>query len=186
MATESSPTAKSMSDEAIQRGTGKTWDEWFTILDAWGAVDRPHPEIARHLVEEHGVDGWWAQGVTVGYERARGRRVVGQRTDGSFDASASKTFPVPVATLVAAWVEEERRERWLPGALRLRTSQELRSARFDDLEQGGIAALWFEDKGPGKSSVAVQISNLPTKDAAAERKAVWKARLADLAAYLKG
>ena len=36
-----------MSDEAVQRGTGKTWDEWLVLLDGWGAAERTHPEIAR-------------------------------------------------------------------------------------------------------------------------------------------
>ncbi len=185
MATDIKPTDRNMSDEAIRRGSGKTWDEWFAILDDWGAAERTHAEIARFVHEEYGVDGWWAQGVTLGYERARQGREIGQRCDGSFSASASKTFPVPVATLFAAWVEEAQRERWLPGTLRLRTAQEHRSARFDDVEFGGIIALWFEEKGPAKSSVGIQIENLPSRDAVAERKQVWKARLGDLAEYLK-
>jgi hypothetical protein len=31
-----------MSDDAVRRRTGKTWDEWFSILDSWGAADRTH------------------------------------------------------------------------------------------------------------------------------------------------
>ena len=54
-----------MSDEAIERATGKRWDDWFTTLDRWGARNRKHPEIARYLTEQHGVGGWWAQSVTV-------------------------------------------------------------------------------------------------------------------------
>ena len=26
-------------------------------------MEMSHSEIARHLVEQHGLDGWWAQGV---------------------------------------------------------------------------------------------------------------------------
>jgi hypothetical protein len=185
MATETHRTDKYMSDEAIQRGSGRMWDEWFAILDAWGGTGHTHTEIARYLYDEHGVDGWWAQGVTVGYERARGMRDVGQRPDGSFDASASKTFSVPVAALFEAWVDDTRRNQWLPGILSLRTSQDNSSARFDDNEHGGIIALYFTDKGPEKSSVAIQAGNLPSKDAVAERKQVWKARLGDLTAFLK-
>ena len=175
-----------MSDEAIRRGSGKTWDEWIAILDAWGAADRAHADITRYLREEHGVDGWWAQAVTVGYERATGRREVGQKCDGSYAASASKTVPVPVETLFAAWVDDRLRDQWLaPGTLSLRTAQEHRSGRFDDMEYGGIVALWFEAKGPGKASVGVQVERLPSRDAVAERKTVWKARLAHLADYVK-
>src|ERR671922_201454 len=61
-------------DEAVRQNTGKGWREWVSILDDWGARERTHRDIARHLQEEHGVPGWWAQTVTVGYERARGMR----------------------------------------------------------------------------------------------------------------
>jgi hypothetical protein len=54
-----------MSDEAIKKGSGKSWDEWFALLDAWGAMEKTHTEIARHISEELEVDGRWAQGVTV-------------------------------------------------------------------------------------------------------------------------
>ncbi len=98
-----------MSDEAIRRGTGRTWDEWFVILDRWPGTERTHPEIARHLAEEHALGGWWAHSVTVGYERARGMRAIHQLTDG-FSVNVSKTFPVPVERLFAAFVEETARD----------------------------------------------------------------------------
>ncbi|MFJ5707752.1 hypothetical protein [Streptomyces sp. NPDC093105] len=60
-----------LSDEALTAATGRGWAEWFARLDAWGAADRGHTEIARHLVEDEGVGGWHAQSVTVGYEQER-------------------------------------------------------------------------------------------------------------------
>ena len=50
------------SDEVIRANTGHSWDEWFVLLDEWGAAERPHAEIARWVHQEHGVGGWWAQG----------------------------------------------------------------------------------------------------------------------------
>jgi hypothetical protein len=175
-----------MSDDAIQRGSGKTWTEWRAILDAWGAVNKPHDEIARYLAEDHGVDGWWAQGVTVGYERMIGRRAVGQRADGTFSTSASRTLRAGIAEHFAAWINDTTWGAWLtPGLLTLRTAHEHRSARFDDNDYGGIVALYFASKGEGRSSVNVQIENLPSADAILERKAAWQARLDNLATYLE-
>jgi uncharacterized protein YndB with AHSA1/START domain len=180
-------TMPQMSDEAIRKGSGKAWSEWREVLDAWGAAEKPHAEIARYLVEAHGVDGWWAQGVTVGYEQVIGRRVAGERQDGTFQASASKTIHAGIEAHFTAWVDERERDQWLPaGTLALRTAKDGTSARFDDVEHGTIAALWFTDKGPGKSAVSVQVDRLPDKAAAEAQKALWKARLANLAAYLKG
>lgn len=176
-----------MSDAAIREKTGRTWPEWREVLDAWGAAGKPHDEIARYVNEELGIDGWWAQSVTVGYERMIGRRAVGQKADGLYAASASKTVAAELDTHWAAWVDETTRDAWLPaGTLALRTSQPGKSARFDDLTTGDVVALWFTDKGAGKSSVSIQVEKLPSREAVDGRKALWKERLAELTAHLKG
>lgn len=178
--------APQMSNEAIRNGSGKGWSEWRGLLDAWGAADKPHNEIAAYIQNELGVDGWWAQSVTVGYEKIIGRRSVGERGDGSYYTSASKTVPAGIEAHFAAWVDEANRDQWLaPGTLSLRTSQEGKNARFDDHNFGGIVSLYFTERGEDKSSVSMQIEKLPSRGDIDERKATWKARLADLATYLK-
>jgi hypothetical protein len=92
---EVAPAQQRTSDEALARNTGRPWGEWFAILDAWRATEKTHTEIARHLSEEHGVPGWWAQTVTVGYEQARGLCEKHQRPEG-FSVGVSKTVGVPV------------------------------------------------------------------------------------------
>jgi hypothetical protein len=173
------------SDAAIRKGSGKGWKEWIAILDAWGATERTHTEIARHLRDELGVDGWWAQSVTVGYERARGMRAAHQRPDG-FSVSVSKTIAVDVRVLFRSFTEARRRKRWLePGTLRVRTSQQYRTARFDVGDGSVRAAAGFTDKGPGRSSVAIQFERLPDRDAVERTRSEWKARLATLADVLR-
>ena len=63
-----------ISEDAVRAKTGKGWDEWFEILDAFGVAERGHTAAARHLREEHGVSGWWAQAVTGRYEHERDLR----------------------------------------------------------------------------------------------------------------
>jgi hypothetical protein len=173
-----------MSDAAILRGTGKSWDEWFALLDAWQGTTHNHAEIARHVYETYGIDGWWAQGVTVGYERARGMRALHERPDG-FSGNASKTFPVSVERLFAAFVDPDERERWLEGIeLRNRTSQPNKSARFDVLPEDGRLAVTFVGKGPHKSTAQLQQERLADADDVARWKALWKERLAGLGSYL--
>jgi hypothetical protein len=173
-----------MSDAAIQRATGKSWDEWFALLDAWQGTTHNHTEIARHVYETYGIDGWWAQSVTVGYERARGMRALHERPDG-FSGNASKTFPVPVERLFAAFVEPDERERWLEGIeLRNRTSQPNRSSRFDVLPEDRRLAVTFVAKGPHKSAAQLQQERLTDADDVARWKALWKERLVGLASYL--
>lgn len=173
-----------MSDAAIANGTGKSWDEWFALLDAWGAASRNHTEIARHVHETYGVDGWWAQGVTVGYERARGMRGLHERPDG-YSMNASKTFPVSLERLYSALIEEDERANWLDGIeLRLRTSQPHRSARFDVLPADKRLAVNFLARGDVKAAVQLQMERLPQAEDVTTWKAVWKTQLERLADYL--
>ncbi|CAN5701216.1 hypothetical protein BH23GEM1_BH23GEM1_01270 [soil metagenome] len=51
--------------------------------------------------------------MTVGYERINGLRARGQRRDGSYEASKSRTFNVPVARLFDAWANPALRKKWL-------------------------------------------------------------------------
>lgn len=172
-----------LSDKAVRRATGRDWDEWTAILDDWGARDRSHTEIARHVVDDHNIDGWWAQSVTVGYERIRGMRKPHQRPDG-FSMSASKTVAVPVVTLFDLFVDDGKRVEWLgEGVLKLRTSVSGKSARFDILDSSGILGVYFVDKGD-KAAVQLQLDKIPTEEALAEHKASWKSRLNDLAGYV--
>jgi uncharacterized protein YndB with AHSA1/START domain len=140
----------------------------------------PHPEIARWLVGEHGVGGWWAQSLTVAYEQARGLRAPGQRDDG-WTVSASKTFPVAVARLFEAFEDEKVRRQWLADAdLRLRTATRPRSARYDWEDGSTRVNVGFTEVADGKSRVAVQHERLPDADSAEEMKAYWRGRLSEL------
>jgi hypothetical protein len=80
-----------VSDDKLVAATGRARAEWHGLLDAQDASAWTHPQIARWL-EAHGVDGWWAQGITVAYEQARGR-APGQQADGTFSTSSSKSLP---------------------------------------------------------------------------------------------
>ena len=73
------------------------------------------------------VPAWWAQMVTVGYERIRGLREIGQRRGGAFEANKSKTFPVPVDRLYRAFAQKRTRRRWLPDDVTIRTSKREKS-----------------------------------------------------------
>jgi hypothetical protein len=170
-----------VSDEAIRRGSGRSWAQWFRILDAWGASERKHAEIARHLREDLGVPGWWAQSVTVGYERARGMRQRHQGPEG-FNVGVSKTMPVDVDRLYAAFVQPRKRNRWLEtGTVRMRTAQEGKSARFDFRDDGSRVLAAFIAKGPAKATVALQHERLPDADAVERVRGFWKERLSKLA-----
>lgn len=68
-----------VSDETIKRATGKVWARWFSILDRAGAADMDHAEIAHLLSTKYIPNGWFAQMVTVEYERALRIRILNKK-----------------------------------------------------------------------------------------------------------
>ena len=158
------------------------WEEWFDVLDAWGAADRSHRDIARWLAEQLGVEplAWGPQAVTISYERARGGRAVGQHVDG-FAITASKTVAVPVERLYEAFVDASLRGRWLPDAqLRERTATAPRTAHFDWGDGPSRVHVTFVAKGEAKSTAALQHARLADAEEAERMKAFWRARVTAL------
>lgn len=174
-----------VSDEIIRRRTGRGWEEWLDLLDAWGAVARRHGEIARWVAEAHGADGWSSQAITVSYERARGLRAVGEQRDG-FTVTATKTIAAPVQRLYEAVAEEELRARWLPGAqLRERTATPPRSARYDWGDGSTRLVASFIAKGEAKSAIAISHEKIPDAAEAERLKAYWRERVVALKQMLE-
>jgi hypothetical protein len=167
-----------LSDASLHERTGRGWDEWFALLDAWGATDRSHTEIARWLAAEQQLDNWWAQSVTVGYEQARGKRAPGQQSNGDFVAGVTRTVAMPVDRLFDAFTDESLRGRWLPGGrLKVRTATAPKSFRADWADGPSRITVWFTPKGAAKAEVAVVHERLPGAEAVAEMKAYWRERL---------
>ena len=172
-----------MSDAAVKKKTGRDWRGWVAVLDRAGATSKPHKEIARLLREQHDVADWWAQTVTVGYERIRGLRDKGQRRGGGYDVNKSKTFPVAIGALYGAF-GARKRSAWI-GELRV----EVRSARRHEsmrlsCEDGTRVDAYFWAKGAQKSQVQLQHRELPDKKTAERVRAEWTERLQDLGRLL--
>jgi hypothetical protein len=173
-----------MSDEAVKRATGRDWTEWVAVLDAANSREKPHREIATY-VHSLGTPDWWSQMVTVGYERVRGLRDMGQRRAGAYEASKSRTFPVPLATLFEAVANARKRARWLDVKLNVRTVNAKSNSIRGTLDDGTAVQFYFVDKGKEKSSVAIQHVKLADKAAIERSKQEWTDRLDALAKVLK-
>lgn len=166
-----------VSEEAIRNGTGRGWDDWLHELDAWSAATKKHPEIARHVAESYGVSGWWAQSVTVGYERARGMRAVHQTSRG-FEVSVSRTLAA-TPDVVWPWLADgKNRDRWIePGLLELEATREVRWARFSVAGDDSSVRLTLDPKGNDRSVLTVTHSRLAGPDDVAARRVDWRIRL---------
>lgn len=171
-----------MSDRAVTAKTGRGWQEWVVVLDRFGAAERPHRESARHLHEDHGLPGWWAQMITVGYERIRGLREKGQRPDGVFQIAKSRTYPVPVATL---WTTFGRCRLWLgETGIRMSKATKPKSMRMR-WSDGTPIEVNFQPKAEGtKSQLQLQHGGLATRAEAEALRTFWSEALSRLGQVL--
>jgi len=173
-----------MSDESVRKATGCTWERWVKALDRDQAFQMTHREIAAHIRQKYKTPSWWTQMVTVGYERIRGLREVGQKRSGDYEVSKSKTVAVPLRKLYAAFSTPRGRARWLPDVkltVSGATPEKRMRLRWEDNTPVDIS---FAARGKGKSQVAVQHGKLPTKSDAERMKAFWEERLEALAAQV--
>ena len=168
-----------MSDAVIKARTGCTWERWTHALDYVGAHAWPHRKIADYVQKTFKVPDWWTQTVTVGYERIKGIRAIGQRRDGSFEASKSKTFAIPLARLYKSWSDAKLRTKWLPDELTVRSATPQKYMRIV-WPDSTLIQLVFTKKGAAKSAVSVQHTKLPDRAAVTKMKAFWGERLQTL------
>lgn len=164
-------------DVVIRERTGRGWDEWVQTIDAGPGRDAGHTAIARWLVEEHGVAGWWAQNVTVGYERITGLRLPGQMADGTFRVSRSRTLDATVEELRAMLLDEEDRAAMFAGmtaTLRSRSTAKALRVALTDVggEPLGTVLFSFDPAGERVRLTATH-DRLPTASAAAVWKEFW-------------
>ncbi len=169
-----------MSDTALKAKTGCAWERWVKALDRVQAHTWPHRRIAEYVHEKYKVPGWWSQTVTVGYERIKGLRAIGQRRDGGFEATKSKTFAVSLSRLYRAWSQARTRAQWLPGVdLTIRTASRDKSMRITWPDKTAVD-VGFAGRGARKSQVAVQHRKLTDQSSALRMKQFWDERLGAL------
>jgi hypothetical protein len=188
-----------MSDAKFREKTGHGLDHWFEVLDRFGAVEKGHTAAARHLSEDHGVDGWYAQGITVSYERARGLRAANQRLDGHYEVSVSKVLPAGMTDVVKAIADPRRRRKWtarvdkeLAGAVAAAFGRGSKGfvVRPDKLARvrfpwGATTVQFYVTPKPGGKSTLVAVNaKLGTAGLVDERRGLWRTALNALRASL--
>lgn len=145
-----------VSDGRLREATGRTSSEWHRILGDAGARDWDHATVARWLTVEHGVDEWWAQNITVGYEQARGTRLPGQQADGTFSVSASKTLRATKAAALRAIIDTISIELGDPASV----SPDVRYARAWWRDGGEKVHVTVSEPRDGSAVVALNRSRM--------------------------
>lgn len=197
----------SLREETVLEKTGKSRAEWHAILDAFGCKEKGHKESANYLHDEFKISFWWAQSLTVDYERAKGIREIGQRSGGKFAVNVTKTIAAPAAKVWEAWADQGLVSKWF-------TSEH----RHEFIEGGGyknadgdrgvykrivpyerIQFTWENEKHcPGtlvivqftpkgeKTAVAITHEKIADKKGSEDMKEGWNWALTSLKSFLEG
>lgn len=167
--------------DAIEKATGKSWEEWLKILEVMDAQNLSHTDIARQLydrlagtIDSH---GWWAQAITVAYEQQIGRRVPGQRSDGSFEVSVSKTIAGDWDAVFAAWrAGAQKLDQFRGVAIEKAshsTTPKWRNWRAN-LADGSKVVVGITQKGENKTLFGLAHQKLPDQATMETWRTYWK------------
>ena len=90
-----------MNEHTIVDATGRKPSEWYGLIEDAGLSGASHKKIAEYLNGFPEISFWWAQTLTVEYEKHTGRRITGQTAGGNFQIGVSRTLKIPVTDLWA-------------------------------------------------------------------------------------
>jgi uncharacterized protein YndB with AHSA1/START domain len=198
---------QSISDQAVKARTGRTWRQWTSLLDRWGARKKGHPATARWLREHHGVSAWWAQAITVRYEQDRGLRDVGERPGRGFTTTVQRTIAAPRQRIWEALATARGHNRWFSRGTRMnlkpggrwwnadgdkgvfRLIEKGKRLRFtwdNDLHCPGTQVeVTLAPRGRGRCVVRLEHSRLGTAEDREEMKEGWSWALDNLRSWLE-
>lgn len=172
-------------NDAVLARTGRSWEDWFKILDKAGPRIKNHKERAAYLHNDQKVSEWWCQMIAVRYEQERNLREVHQTASG-YTASVSRTISVPVSRLFKAWADTTIRNRWLPGPpMTVRKMTPDRNIRIAWEGERSNMDVRFYAKGSDRSQVVVEHSRLEGARDVTKMKKYWKTRFDELAQILE-
>lgn len=176
--------AKRISDEAVLKSTGKSWNEWFSILNKAEARKMEHKAIAELLFKKYRLTGWWSQMVTVQYEQdIKGR--VKHETASGYQISKSKTFPFASYRIFNAVLLPIKRKIWLKDSeLKISKSIKNKSIRGKWINGKINIEFQFYPKDKNKTQFVVQLNKLSSAKEAEKMKKYWEKSLNNLNNYL--
>jgi hypothetical protein len=176
---------KKISNKAVQKSTGKTWSEWFSILNKAGAKKMDHKEIAELIYKKYKISGWWSQMVTVQYEQEiKGRKK--HETTSGYQISKSKTFSFSASKVFSVIQYPALRKSWLKNPdFSITKSMKNKSIRGKCVDDKTNVEFQFYPKEKAKTQIVVQHSKISSEKEAEKLKKYWERNLNLLTKYLE-
>lgn len=164
----------------VERATNRSWDEWLQFMESIDAKSLDHHEIAVKVYYELEGKienlGWWTQAVTVAYEQYIGRRIPGQRPDGTFQTSVSKATALGMQQLMDEWVafaaNQPEIEAMAVQEARVGGTENRLSWRTKATD-GSVINVLSEPKANGTASLVVQHMGMESFELNQEAKEKW-------------
>lgn len=194
-----------MSDAAVKKATGKSWQEWFAALDKEGGAAKGRKVLNEFLYKKMKVDPWWTSTIVVEYEAAR--KVV--EKDGQprgYSICATKAIAAKPQDVFAAFADTQKLAKWFAAS----PKQEFKEGGqfsnadgnrgvFKKINPGKVIKLTWEGEraAPGetvevklqpsgdKCSVIVTHDRIVGRDAADGLRAAWGTALDALKSLLE-
>lgn len=168
-------------DAVIRAATGRSWAQWFRLLDRFDVVAAGHSATVRHLAEAHECPRWWRQRIAQAHAQMRGLREPVRR---DLAANTSRTLSVAVEDLYRAW-RGRGPSKWLAGArFKIQRANENRSLRLDWPDHTSVE-IYFWAKGERRSQVNVMHRQLASASEVTQMKQFWTHALDQLQALLE-
>jgi hypothetical protein len=167
-----------LTDAGVKKKTGRTWHEWFALLDRDGAATLDRRRITRIVASKYGIGLWWRRTIARAYEEARLTRGTEEQPAGLV-VNASRTIQRPMRALSATLHGVEARAR------RLKSRALGNRAAPGTISSGASSSAGNVDVSGDRFEVPPSESDLTpdaTRDVRPVQKmrAVWKARVDSL------
>lgn len=184
---------RAVTDANVKKETGKSWAEWFALLDRFGGAEKGRREIGNHLYGELKVDAWWTATIQVEYERHRGVVEKDGRPKG-YTICATKSVKAPSERCWELWASAANLDRWLgpKNRLDLKPGGTLANGDGNAADVKGVTLgktirlVWKDAKAApgtpvevklqaaaGKTTVMVTHDRLQTREEADGLRAAW-------------
>lgn len=170
--------------QPVERATGISKQQWLEFFEPH--KDKDHKELAQLALEyvaEKAPEcnqGWWAQYATINYEEILGRRKPGQRSDGKYGASASKTLPGGREEIVVAWAAWAEENLGLVGTVTSSEKWHYWRAKLGDVPLNAN----LSSKAAEKTVLALEARKIESKEAADALKEQIRGYLKEFASTL--
>ena len=195
-----------VSSASVEKGTGKSWDEWIPILTKAGAAGWPHKEIVLYLRKKYKPGPWWEQVVAGCFEIAVGNRIDGRNQKGLYAVGVSRVVPLSRAKTWAFIVSDEGLSIWLKafsplmmktgekfenegvdgggayGEIRTMTKGEKIRIRWqeNDFEKPCVLQIYLHKRPGEKCGIGFQMDEIPNERVKELFRTHWKTVIDEL------